>query len=304
MFVSSPFRSTRYFRRRFFPSYGEHVSRGILRRPRPAGVDRLSKGERSFPRRHAHAVAPPPQLPLAEMRTRQAARKSTGPRGLLWPGQPTAARRCICLFRNEPWFLELQRQKDIAEAKALRREVRRLGRVELAADAARYACRAECEVDVDLARELFEDIATMQQMSLEDLMDEGYVDDDESESRRPFASLVFSSKASVAFLRGVLACIPDGHVMVETLRPLETYTGERDWGDLSDESDDEKETYTGKRDWGDLSGESDDEVFRAPPKRGRTPQAARKSCGGKPPPRPWRQQQPKADDEDFRAQPK
>lgn len=45
----------------------------------------------------------------------------------------------------------------------------------------------------------------------------------------PDVDCSFSAKESLESLRDVLRMVPDGHVMVQTIQPIEAYTGERDW---------------------------------------------------------------------------
>lgn len=86
-----------------------------------------------------------------------------------------------------------------------------------------YKLRAECSDDIDKLRELVDDIDIV--YFKRHKIGDQFISD---------CTIEFTTKLMLKDIRSVIAKIEDGHVMRQTVQPIDLYTGERDY--LLDES--------------------------------------------------------------------
>lgn len=77
----------------------------------------------------------------------------------------------------------------------------------------KYKLRAECSHDIEQFKQWMEGDTWNHQQ--------------DKDQNFPDVELTFDSALSQEKINSVLRLIPDSHVMIETLKPIEEYTGER-----------------------------------------------------------------------------
>lgn len=81
----------------------------------------------------------------------------------------------------------------------------------------KFKLRAECQIDISNFLQKAEESGYKIELAEGGKMEDGF----------PDAELTFSSNESAENLRLVADSVVDGHVMAQTLQPLEEYTGVR-----------------------------------------------------------------------------